>query len=277
MSSNTNLYYSDSLYADQYGEQNYIINQAQQQVFRNPNIRHSGVGGLLSAAIPLLLLMIKLKNIQVQPDIAEIHRQAVQEIRSFDAGLRKMGYPPKVILAACYCLCTVFDEAVLGTVWGGRSAWVQQTLLSSVHQETFGGERFYIILNKMAEDPASNLDILELLYMLLSLGFEGQYFNENKSTRDEIRYTLFNLIRNYREAPKKNLSPSAVDERVAMYHAQKRIPLWHIGVVTIGILFVTMIGFNYKAYSQASPLLDSLKNIMQLNVSADASNGQGSQ
>ena len=44
------------------------------------------------------------------------------------------------VMAARYVLCTVVDEAVVTTPWGNESEWSKISLLSSFHNETFGGE-----------------------------------------------------------------------------------------------------------------------------------------
>lgn len=234
----------------------------QQPTCHQPHfIRQAGIGHLLAFAMPVILLMLRLRRTQQEPDIKLIYEKAIHAIQQFDTQAKQQGYPPQTITAACYCLCVTFDEMILGTPWGSQSAWVQHTLLSAIHQETYGGERFYIILHQMAENPAENLDILELLYLLLSLGFEGQYFNENTAKRDEIRYSLFNLIRNYRESPQKALSPNALDQRVVEYHQIKKVPVWAV-IVTAGIILLILAStLNIKSSHHAERLLDQLKTL----------------
>jgi len=225
------------------------------------NLQPAGIGNLLSTAMPTIILMLKLKNTLPPPDVEQIYQTSINEIRTFEKSLQQLGYAPKIALAACYCLCTAFDEMILNTSWGEQSPWINNTLLSSIHKETWGGERFYIILNNMAEDPINNLDILELIYILLNLGFEGKYFHQDKEIRNEIRYSLFNLIRNYRESPKINLSPTPVDKRTITYHTQKRLPMRRFIITIVGLLFLIILGLNFIMYLNANPLLNALCNI----------------
>ena len=64
---------------------------------------------------------------------------------------------------------------VLSTPWGGESEWSHQSLLSTFHNETLGGEKFFLILERVMPDPATNLELLELMYLCLSIGFKGKY------------------------------------------------------------------------------------------------------
>ena len=74
---------------------------------------------------------------------------------------------PETVLAARYVLCTFLDEIVLGTPWGSESVWSTQSLLSSFHNETWGGEKFFLILDSMLQDPAGNINLIELMYVCL--------------------------------------------------------------------------------------------------------------
>ncbi|WP_206197454.1 type IVB secretion system protein IcmH/DotU, partial [Pseudomonas viridiflava] len=79
------------------------------------------------------------------------------------------------MLAARYVLCTVLDEAVLTTAWGSSSNWSTMSLLSHFHQETFGGEKFFQLLERLGSNPARHLHLLELMYLCLALGLKGKY------------------------------------------------------------------------------------------------------
>lgn len=228
-----------------------------------PNLQPAGIGKLLSAAIPIITLMLKLKNSSAPADIEQVYQFSANEIRAFEKFLHQAGYAPKTTSTACYCLCTAFDEMILNTSWGEQSCWVQQTLLSNLYKETWGGERFYVILNNMAGNPVNNLDILELIYVLLNLGFEGKYFHQDKEIRNEIRHSLFNLIRNYRETPKTNLSPTPTDKRVQLYHTQKKLSIKKLSLIISSALLVIIIGLNFAMYFNLSPLLNTMHNLTE--------------
>jgi type VI secretion system protein ImpK len=46
-------------------------------------------------------------------------------------------------------------------------------MVATFHRETVGGDRFYDLLSRLEQDPGGNIDLLEFMYMCLSLGFEG--------------------------------------------------------------------------------------------------------
>ncbi|NVL25105.1 hypothetical protein F2S68_22585 [Pseudomonas syringae pv. actinidiae] len=66
---------------------------------------------------------------------------------------RKRAIDNDQLLAARYVLCTVVDEAVLNTSWGSKSDWSKISLLSRFHKETFGGEKFFQLLERLSTNP----------------------------------------------------------------------------------------------------------------------------
>jgi type VI secretion system protein ImpK len=229
-----------------------------------PFIALGGLNPLVAAAMPLLLLLIKFKNTPTHDNVAELRRQVIGEISAFETRAKTAQCSSRLILAARYCLCTALDEAVLLTPWGSDSVWAQQSLLSIIQKETWGGERFFIILEKMAEEPRQNLSLLELLYLVLSLGFEGKYYNEEKTVREDIRHRLFRLIMLHREEPQLQLSPSLKILQEAQTAAPPLIPKWKIAAATAGLLFLLAVIFNVATYFSARKTLQELADIGQL-------------
>ncbi|WP_235378984.1 type IVB secretion system protein IcmH/DotU [Candidatus Coxiella mudrowiae] len=61
---------------------------------------------------------------------------------------------------------------------GGKTedgGWRQIGLLKTFQGEMWDGERFFVILKRSAEELALHLDLLELGYLCLSLGYQGKY------------------------------------------------------------------------------------------------------
>ena len=109
---------------------------------------------------------------------------------------------------ARYALCTLIDEAVSSTPWGGSAQWMKQSLLVTFYRETGGGEKFFLLLNKMGEQPGANIDLLEFFYACLALGFEGRFrvIEGGKAQLEQTRERLFELIRRQRQQEDADLS-----------------------------------------------------------------------
>ena len=222
-----------------------------------------GLNPLVNAATSLIAVFEKTHKSLSHPNIGGLHQRLVNEIKSFETNAKEQGIQPEVVLSARYILCTVLDEAVLNTPWGAESAWPQRTLLSMFHNETAGGEKFFLILDRMRDIPAENLYILELFYIFLSLGYEGKYrvIHRGKEALEQIRDELFRIIRNHRGEYERTLSPAweglgRIKNSLAEY-----IPMWVVASVVGGILLLSYTGFRYWLYESSAPVAQQLVDI----------------
>lgn len=223
----------------------------------------TGLNPLVNSASMLIAVYEKTRNSASHPDVSGLHQRLINEIKSFDTRARERGIKPEIVLAARYILCTVLDEAVLNTPWGAESPWAQKSLLSTFHNETAGGEKFFLILDRMRQSPAENLFILELIYICLSLGFEGKYkvVHRGKELVEQTRDELFGVIRTYRGEYERGLSPSwqglgKIRNTLAQY-----VPMWVVASIVGGFMLLSYSGFRLWLYQSSSPVADKLTTI----------------
>ncbi len=226
-------------------------------------IAPSGLNPLVDSAIVLLTLVGQLRNTGSHPDVAGLREHVVQQIKVFEQNSRTAGVTPETALAARYVLCTLLDETVLGTPWGSESVWSAQSLLSTFHNETWGGEKFFMILERMAQEPGTNIDMLELLYICLSLGFEGKFaVQENgRSKLVETMDNLFRTIRMQRGDFERELSPHWRGVQDKRHMLARYVPLWVVGALAGVLLLVTYGGFRFILENTSGPAYDALETI----------------
>src|SRR5258708_5863493 len=107
-----------------------------------------GINSLASAAAPLLHIATQLRHQQHQPDLDKLFKALSYEIHTMEYRVHASDYPQQVIIGARYLVCALVDEIILQSAWGRDSSWQQQTLLNHFHQDSWGGERFFIILER---------------------------------------------------------------------------------------------------------------------------------
>lgn len=228
-----------------------------------PEIIPTGVNPLVSAASGLIALPAQFLNMISHHDVAGLRSQVLEEIKKFENKARVIGISPEVSFTSRYVLCAFIDEAVLNTVWGSNSPWVNQSLLSSLHNETSGGEKFFVILDNLLRDPNANLDLLELMFICISLGFKGQYavMDRGLEKLEELRNIVFEHIRRRRGEFPQELSPhwqSHLSKRTTL---RNYIPLWVVAAVATALLFAIFIGFTVVLDDTADPVLEALEGI----------------
>lgn len=222
-----------------------------------------GLNPLVNAASALIGVFEKTRSSMTHADIGGLHQRLVSEIRAFENKLREQGVAPEITLSARYVMCSVLDETVLNTPWGSESAWAQRTLLSVFHNETSGGEKFFLILDRMRQSPSENLNMIELMYVCLSLGFEGKYrlMARGREAIEQVRDELFTTIRRYRGEYERSLADSWQGLGRTRNTLAQYIPMWVIIVAVVAILFFSFSGFRWWLYKTSTPVAAELKEI----------------
>jgi type VI secretion system protein ImpK len=198
------------------------------------------VGGspLLAAAAPLLQLLSRLRNTLSQPDSGALRERVVGEVRRFEQVSRESGVPMEQLRPAHYALCASVDDVVQATPWGNQGAWASRSLVSTFHQEVRSGDRFFDVLNQMKQNPGTMLPVLELMYLCLSLGFQGRYRLSPRGSAelDRMREEVYGVIARQRPAADADLSPHWRGVAAPYRAARAELPVWVAGAA--GLLVV---------------------------------------
>jgi type VI secretion system protein ImpK len=202
-----------------------------------------GLNPLISAAAPLLQLLGRLRNTYTQPDAGELRERTIQQIRAFERSARDAGVPMDQLRPAHYALCASLDDVVQNAPWGSGGGWTAHGLVATFHEETRAGERLFVLLDRLKTNPGNFLPVLELIYLCLSLGFQGQYRLSPRGTAelDRIREDLYTIIVRQRQAADPALSPHWQGVVAPYRPARFVVPTWVMGacaLAVIGVLFV---------------------------------------
>jgi type VI secretion system protein ImpK len=226
-----------------------------------------GLNPLVNAASTLLAVFSKTRESLSHPNVGSLHQQLDREIKAFDMKARSAGVKEDTVMIARYLLCTILDEAVLNTPWGAESAWNQRTLLGTFHKETAGGEKFFAILERLNNTPAENIEALELIYICLSLGYEGKYrvVARGRDQLEQLRDNLFYTIRSYRGEYERSLSPCWQGLANSRNTLLNYIPMWVVVSVVIGLMALTYSGFRYWLGQSSDSVSQQLTEIKKEN------------
>lgn len=215
---------------------------------------------LLSAADPLLIKMAELSTRHEPRDALMYREECTRQLQQFEQLCMHQGMGEETRHYARYVLCTVMDELVTKTSWG-MGVWSKQSLLSQFHGETGGGERFFQLLEYLQQNPASNIDLLELMFVCLGLGFEGRYSVDARGQGElqNVRDNLFHLIRMQRGEPERDLSPHWQSVTSRRNPLTRYLPLWVVVAVAGVIMLATYSGFSYLLNERSSVIVSQLE------------------
>lgn len=133
-----------------------------------------GANPLLAAASPIFSLASRLQITDSLSNLSEVYLDLIHEIHAFETQAKRFNYRQDTITIARYLLAATLDEILIKKI----PTWRHHALLQFFQQEDVSGERFFLVLERLAEEPAFYIDLLELMYVSLSLGYEGKFANE---------------------------------------------------------------------------------------------------
>ncbi len=226
-------------------------------------IPEHGINPLAAAASALFSLASRFRQIDDYPKINELHANLVHEVNAFIWGAQRRSYSDDEVLVARYVICATLDEIIQNTTWGKVAKWHENNLLSYFQGEAWGGERFFIILEKLREYPETYIDLLEFIYLCLSSGFEGQFrvFENGKLQLQAIVDDLYQFIRKQRRHYSHQLNHKQEPYKRLAAKLPALSPLWIILLVSAAVLLVSYCGAGYLIHSTSQPLYLALNEI----------------
>jgi len=229
-----------------------------------------GLNPLEAAAGPLLAMLTRLRSTIAHPAPASLRAQLLGYLRQFEERAEAAGIVRNEVLLARYALCTALDEAVLSTPWGSTSEWGKQSLLITVHNEAWGGEKVFQLLEHCLQSPRERLYLLELLYLCMCLGFEGRYrvMNDGRSQLDALRERTSAAIRSARGESERELSPHWRGLTVARDRLSQFMPPWVGVAIGIALLLLLLFGLRLKLAADAEPVFKNIHALGEIPVQA---------
>ena len=128
----------------------------------------------VASAAPLLNLAHAIRHTEQQPDVEELRRTTMEAIKRYERDLASARINPERARAAHYVVCATVDDVILSKPWGMRAGWARSGLVPTFHMDVTGGDRVFDLLDYFQQSPAASKDLLLLIYLCLSLAFEGR-------------------------------------------------------------------------------------------------------
>jgi type VI secretion system protein ImpK len=224
---------------------------------------------LVSAAADLLSSVIRLKTGDAMQGMEGLNTRLCESMRMFDIAALQKGAEASQVQAARYVLCTVVDEAVVTSGWEGRAEWAKVSLLSQFHGETSGGEKFFHLLDRVVQSPEKYRPLLELMYICISLGFEGKYRLRPRGAieLEAIRDSVYRQIVKLQGEIPRELSPhwqGLADGRRSLVRI---VPGWLVMIFLLISLAGLYGGFAWVLGEQREAVLKPFQSNQQTSAS----------
>lgn len=221
----------------------------------------AGLNPLVDVAGYLFSTLGKLKNLKTYSNLPVLQKELTTEIYSFQESAQAKGYRSEYTLVSRYALCATFDDVISSTPWGCDGQWDNYSLLSVFNSEGAQQERFFLILERIIKEPALYIDVMEFMYICLSLGYQGSYRGaESHQQLEKITHSLYKRICAYHGDFTRTLSPFPIR---AFYPAKKpsrQTPYWLVLLMTTVIILSLFVGLGSVLDSMTSQAYHALGN-----------------
>lgn len=220
---------------------------------------------IVRAAAPILLLIAQLRNSVERADVRALRQQVVEEIDRFEQVTQKDGVEAGDIIAARYILCATVDETVLMTPWGSRSEWSSNSLLNQFHNETWGGEKVFNILDRISADAAKKLSLLLLIHSCLMLGFEGRFrvLEGGRDQLDDLRNELSRTIRRHSKVKPEQALSKVVKGFQRGRRTTNLPPVWILALIGISLLIVIRGYSDFMIEGELIPVISDIQSLSE--------------
>lgn len=185
----------------------------------------------------------------IAPGNPEVLRTQMQEnlIRARDAAVT-MGVPLTRADQAAWFVGALLDDVAINTPWGGTSGWPRQPLVASMYGNVDAGERFFELAEDLLRNPARDPQLLELVFLCLSLGFRGKHRISQAAGEAEIARLRAQMARvlHDRDAEDAPLSPNWQGVVAADEERRFIVPIWSIGLIAVALITAIYVGLSIR-------------------------------
>ncbi len=204
------------------------------------------------------------------PAIDQLHLLLKQEVRVFQRLCEQANVRRDHMIGARYCLCTALDDAATQTRWGKRETgvrWIATSLATEFHEDRHGGDKAYLLTGRLMQSAREHIDLLEIIYRALSLGFLGCYRHEVEGARkhDAVRKSIYRELQAQRPATVIALSPhghsDARGHRLTIHDVPVLLSFALAGVILTGLFS----WYKYHLLTRGSALKQRIVEIGRLN------------
>ena len=233
-------------------------NEAHKEPFTN---------ALLECASGIFALIALFRSDNRGVNIAEDYRTSIiAPLDVFDRMAFDYQIPHSAVQAANLALAAHIDETVLSSDWPGRMRWMEKPLQMELFGEHLAGEKFYSRLTELRQGGESNVNLLELFYVCMQLGFEGIYRIRGLEQLMALQVDLRRQIEDYRGLRDVTLSPDGIPDDSFLGRVRREVPYWVVVAVSAAIVFVVYIGYGVATSTMVSSAGDDIANAKALVI-----------
>ena len=223
---------------------------------------HRGEGKrLVDLFSDLFILGAHLKSARDYGTPDALRMRLIEMFNSAEREAKRLGVADEAVQQARYALAAFLDEMILSVPSPHRDAWSARPLQYEFFRDNVAGVEFFNRLETLRRSIPSGKDLLEVFYLCLVLGFEGQYKLQG---REKLKDLIDGLAREIQPKPGEIplLSPHGKrpDELIEM--VKQGIPSWVVVVSCLAILFFFYLSLSFVISHDANGIAQEIQQLI---------------
>lgn len=190
-----------------------------------------------------------------------LRMRLVEMFNAAEREAKRLAVPDDAVQQARFAVAAFLDEMILGVPSPHRDAWSARPLQYEFFRENVAGVEFFNRLDGLRKSISSNRDVVEVYYLCLVLGFEGQY---KLHGREKLKDLIDGLAREIQPRPGEIplLSPHGKrpDELIEM--VKQGIPSWVVAVSCFAIVFLLYISLSLLISRDANGIANEIQQLI---------------
>lgn len=127
---------------------------------------------------------------------------------------RELQQPAEVLDKLSFMWAAFFDERVIYESEIDTIQWENNTLVSQLFGIRNSGETFFTLVKQLLENPGKNIDLLQVSYFLLQLGFKGKYHDKRAVELNQFIAEISHVLNEFGALNSKKLDYSSYSHDV---------------------------------------------------------------
>lgn len=188
----------------------------------------TGTNPVIVAAGDILTLLGRLRTGRVEMHGAPLRDHLRAEIEKFDNRCTAANIVRADIDDARYALAATCDDIAISLPGADEAYWREHALIKTLFDEDDSSAGFFGLYQQLLSNPKKRLDLLELMLVCISLGYQGKYRTavDGRRSLGTLRAAGYERLR--RIVPRRSATMSKVWAPVVLRGRRMRalLPLW---------------------------------------------------
>lgn len=170
---------------------------------------------------------------------------------------RKAGKSMDWVSDVQYAVIAFVDESINRSEWHGRAEWQKLPLAARLGMQPNTGVVFFEKFDMWMRNPTRPKELLEVFYVCLGLGFQGQYFNDQNHIAQLKRDVLQELTKG--QEPSDLLSPQGkFKQSTPLTMVSESFPwIWFLSGA-LGFLLLMFVILKFLSIGQIDDLVEKI-------------------